>query len=211
MWTGYILRHWSRFFKSFATDDKDVTRVDMDWKLGQLFPVLHAISTSGITKTIYYLIIMVNVPGKICLRSSSYLQRSILCVDKVCKKWLQHRIDRNKQYPRDKDLFQYSCGFLHRGVRFLGLLRRKVVVDRKRSRRKGEREGIKSRENREFEQCVEVESSEKEPRKTDQAMDKIIKALTTDMKKTPKNVRNRSFCGGGSWKSHLRKPLLVAR
>ena len=185
MWTGYILRHWSRFFKSFATDDKDVTRVDMDWKLGQLFPVLHAISTSGITKNIYYLIIMVNVPGKICLRSS-YLQRSILCVDKVCKKWLQHRIDRNKQYPRDKDLFQYSCGFLHRGVRFLGLLRRKVVVDRKRSRRKGEREGIRSRENREFEQCVEVESSEKEPRKTDQAMNKIIKALTTDMKKLPK-------------------------
>ena len=30
-----------RFFKSFATDDKDVTRLDMNWKLGQLFPVLH--------------------------------------------------------------------------------------------------------------------------------------------------------------------------
>ena len=29
---------------------------------------------------------------------------------------------------------------------------------------------MKSRENREFEQCVEVESSENEPRKTDQAM-----------------------------------------
>ena len=206
MWTGYILRHWSRFFKSFATDNKDVTRVDMDWKLGQLFPVLHAISTSGITKTIYYLIIMVNVPGKICLRSSSYLQRSILCVDKVCKKWLQHRIDRNK-----KDPFQYSCGFLHRGVRFLGLLRSKVVVDRKRSRRKGEREEIKSRENRQFEQCAEVESSENELRKTDQAVDKIIKTLTTDEKKTPKNVRNRSSTGGGSWKSHLWKPLLVTR
>ena len=57
-------------------------------------------------------------------------------------------------------------------------------MDRKRSRRKGEREEIKSRENREFEQCAEVESSENEPRKTDQAMDKIVKALTTDMKKT---------------------------
>ena len=71
-------------------------------------------------------------------------------------------------------------------------------MDRKRSRRKGEREETKSRENREFEQCAEVESSENEPRKTDQAMDKIIKALTTDMKKTPKNVRNRSSSGGGS-------------
>ena len=70
-------------------------------------------------------------------------------------------------------------------------------MDRKRSRRKGEREETKSRENREFEQCAEVESSENEPRKTDQAMDKIIKALTTDMKKTPKNVRNRSSSGGG--------------
>lgn len=68
-------------------------------------------------------------------------------------------------------------------------------MDRKRSRRKGEREEIKSRENREFEQCAEVESSENEPRKTDQA---IIKALTTDKKKTPKNVRNRSSSGGGS-------------
>ena len=57
---------------------------------------------------------------------------------------------------------------------------------------------MKSRENREFVQCEEVESSENEPRKTDQAMDKIIKALTTDTKKTPKNVRNRSSCGGGS-------------
>ena len=187
MWTRYILRHWSRFFKSFATDDKDVTRVDMDWKLGQLFPVLHAISTLGITKKIYYLIIMVNVPGKICLRSSSYLQRSILCEDKVCKKWLHHRTARN-----NKDPFQYSCGFLHRGVRFLGLLRRKDVVDRKRPRRKGEREEIKSRENREFEQCAEVESSENEPRKTDQGMDKIVKALTTDEKKNsqkrPKSI-----------------------
>lgn len=72
-------------------------------------------------------------------------------------------------------------------------------MDRKRSRRKGGREEIKSRENREFEQCAEVESSENEPRKTDQAMEgKIIKALTTDMKKTPKNVRNRSSSGGGS-------------
>ena len=57
---------------------------------------------------------------------------------------------------------------------------------------------MKSRENREFVQCAEVESSENEPRKTDQAMDKIVKALTTDTKKTPKNVRNRSSCGGGS-------------
>ena len=71
-------------------------------------------------------------------------------------------------------------------------------MDRKRSWRKGEREEIKSRENREFEQCAEVESSENEPRKTDQAMDKIIKALTTDMKKTPKTVGNRSSSGGGS-------------
>lgn len=71
-------------------------------------------------------------------------------------------------------------------------------MDRKRSRRKGEREEMKSRENREFVQCEEVESSENEPRKTDQAMDKIIKALTTDTKKTPQNVRNRSSCGGGS-------------
>jgi len=71
-------------------------------------------------------------------------------------------------------------------------------VDRKRSRRKGQREEIKSRENREFEQCAEVESSENEPRKTDQAMGEIIKALTTDMKKNPKNVRNRSSSGGGS-------------
>ena len=117
-----------------------------------------------------------------------------------------------QQYPRDKDPFQYSCGFLHRGVRFIGLLWRKDVVDRKRSRRKGEREEIKSCENREFEQCAEVESSENEPRKTDQpSMDKIIKALTTDEKKTPKNFRNRSSSGDGSWKSPLRKPLLVAR
>lgn len=71
-------------------------------------------------------------------------------------------------------------------------------MDRKRSRRKGERGEMKSRENREFVQCAEVESSENEPRKTDQAMDKIVKALTTDTKKTPKNVRNRSSCGGGS-------------
>ena len=71
-------------------------------------------------------------------------------------------------------------------------------MDRKRSRRKGEREEIKSRENREFEQCAEVESSENELRKTDQAVDKIIKTLTTDEKKTPKNVRNRSSTGGGS-------------
>ena len=144
---------------------------------------------------------MVNVPGKICLRSSSYLQRSILCLDKVCKKWLQHKIGRN-----NKDPFQYSCGFLHRNVRFLGLLRRKDVVDRKRSRRKGEREEIKSRENREFEQCAEVESSENELRKTDQGMDKIVKALITDAtdeKRTPKNVRNRSSSGGGSWNCHI--------
>ena len=39
-------------------------------------------------------------------------------------------------------------------------------MDRKRSRRKSG----KSREKREFEQCAEVESSEKEPRKTDQAI-----------------------------------------
>lgn len=71
-------------------------------------------------------------------------------------------------------------------------------MDGKRSRRKGEREEIKSLENREFVQCVEVESSENEPRKTDQGMDKIVKALTTDMKKSPKNVRNRSPSGGGS-------------
>ena len=71
-------------------------------------------------------------------------------------------------------------------------------MDRKRSRRKGEREEIKSRENREFEQCAEVDSSENELRKTDQAVDKIIKTLTTDEKKTPKNVRNRSSTGGGS-------------
>ena len=144
---------------------------------------------------------MVNVPGKICLRSSSYLQRSILCLDKVCKKWLQHKIGRN-----NKDPFQYSCGFLHRSVRFLGLLRRKDVVDRKRSRRKGEREETKSRENREFEQCTEVESSENELLKTDQGMDKIVKALITDAtdeKRTPKNVRNRSSSGGGSWNCHI--------
>ena len=74
-------------------------------------------------------------------------------------------------------------------------------MDRKRSRRKGEREEIKSRENREFEQCAEVESSENELRKTDQGMDKIVKALITDAtdeKRTPKNVRNRSSSGGGS-------------
>ena len=71
-------------------------------------------------------------------------------------------------------------------------------MDGKRSRRKGEREEIKSLENREFEQCAEVEFSENEPRKTDQAMGKIIKALTTDEKKTPKNVQNRSSSGGGS-------------
>ena len=65
-------------------------------------------------------------------------------------------------------------------------------MDRKRSRRKGEREEIKSGENREFEQCAEVESSENEPRKTDQGMDKIVKALTTDEKKNsqkrPKSI-----------------------
>ena len=66
-------------------------------------------------------------------------------------------------------------------------------MDRKRSRRKGEREETaKSRENREFEQCAEVESSENEPRKTDQGMDKIVKALTTDEKKNsqkrPKSI-----------------------
>ena len=71
-------------------------------------------------------------------------------------------------------------------------------MDGKRSRRKGEREKIKSLENREFVQCAEVESSENEPRKTDQGMDKIVKALTTNEKKTPKNVRNRSSSGGGS-------------
>ena len=71
-------------------------------------------------------------------------------------------------------------------------------MDRKRSRRKGEREETKSIENREFVQCAEVESSENEPRKTDQGMDKIVKALTTDEKKTPKNVRNRSSSGAGS-------------
>lgn len=74
-------------------------------------------------------------------------------------------------------------------------------MDGKRSRRKGEREEIKSRENREFVQCAEVESSENELRKTDQGMDKIIKALITDAtdeKRTAKNVRNRSSSGGGS-------------
>ena len=45
---------------------------------------------------------------------------------------------------------------------------------------------MKSRENREFEHCAEVESSENEPLKTDQGMDKIVKALTTDEKKLPK-------------------------
>ena len=62
-------------------------------------------------------------------------------------------------------------------------------MDGKRSRRKGEREEIKSRENREFVQCAEVESSENELRKTDQGMDKIVKALITDAtdeKRTPK-------------------------
>ena len=38
-------------------------------------------------------------------------------------------------------------------------------MDGKRSRRKGEREEIKSLENREFVQCAEVESSENEPAK----------------------------------------------
>ena len=74
-------------------------------------------------------------------------------------------------------------------------------MDGKRSRRKGEREEIKSRENREFVQCAEVESSENELRKTDHGMDKIVKALITDAtdeKRTSKNVRNRSSSGGGS-------------
>ena len=146
------------------------------------------------------------LPGKICLRSSAHLQRSI-CVwiksvknDFSIESWQRPFSIQLWIPPQRRPVFGASAEEIN-----------KDVVDGKRSRRKGEREEIKSLENREFEQCAEVEFSENEPRKTDQAMGKIIKALTTDEKKTPKNVQNRSSSGGGRWKSHLRKPLLVAR
>ena len=61
---GVYIKALPPFLQIFCNGWQGCHTVDMDWKLGQLFPVLHAISTSGITKKIYYLIVMVNVPGK---------------------------------------------------------------------------------------------------------------------------------------------------